>query len=660
MKSLIFIQKIFIRLLVTITAVLCIYNWDFLFATSSSYSPYGKKLISDVSRIPKNQFRTYYIDTVSMKELATQEIMKEPYLVYWGYPNKKIKYFGKMTWEGSKYNFSGSYDIWAYWIGEFEFSSSSSTKVTFDITKVYTDKASLYIDGKLVYSVGDKKEWDWLYNHTFQKWKHIIELEYDSNSTHGIFAMKVINWGQNVLTKEKVPTIIDTLSKKEGGIDLYFASVNRSSNETSGIIDVSLPNTKMPSIIILSSDGPVMWNFNSNNLKNIKAVIIASSNGWSYTNINNSVISLYTVRGNRLMAEDNNRNIMSIKRAIGYTPNSFYNQALQDLTSIVFSKPAWKVETDNLAATSNKGSNEYPDHSSSGPWKNAMDCSNATRSWIENWVLACYGIMDYGDEFWNDSDMCENKDIIWQKLACKIKTNICKSWYAVSTLYIDPIKFSLDSQKLASIAKNLNTNIYAVRDWIMTLWEYTCYNGTNIPTFQFDKNDPAIQSLYFDDLSDSWSQSQVTGILKFHLPNWNDVPFSPDLPKKKAYEACINLIKNWMSTTKYCTWNGEIIYTAWEKVVQNSATNTQKASSVTITNTNTKTTKAIKLTQESQDNIDKILTISKKRTETMSRSGKNLFIDGLLDQLEKTTSTKSDFKLYKAKLRQKLLALKIN
>lgn len=113
-----------------------------------------------------------------------------------------------------------------------------------------------------------------------------------------------------------------------------------------------------------------------------------------------------------------------------------------------------------------------------GPGTNNMSCSRTVSTRLENGNIACYGLWDYGREYWEDQNMCPTYDGEWYsnaKTGCKITTSICKSGFAKATKIIVPK--SLDTAELTRLAQLIGWTSDVLKWQVLKLWEYTCYDG---------------------------------------------------------------------------------------------------------------------------------------------------------------------------------------
>lgn len=109
------------------------------------------------------------------------------------------------------------------------------------------------------------------------------------------------------------------------------------------------------------------------------------------------------------------------------------------------------------------------------PQVNYMDCNNTMgRTAQENGKIGCYGVWDYGNSFGGDKNMCQKSIYGKSTKGCIIETQTCKSGYASATRRFTPANLDINGRKLRVLAKNLKTDIYTLRDEMVTVWEYTC------------------------------------------------------------------------------------------------------------------------------------------------------------------------------------------
>jgi hypothetical protein len=111
----------------------------------------------------------------------------------------------------------------------------------------------------------------------------------------------------------------------------------------------------------------------------------------------------------------------------------------------------------------------------SGPGYNAMSCANGQDGELPNGALACYGLWDYGDEFGNDVDMCGGYNPASdQKKAtgCVVRAPVCESDRAIASKHYMVKGISPTSIRILS--ENLKTSPEAVRQQLVSVWEYTC------------------------------------------------------------------------------------------------------------------------------------------------------------------------------------------
>ncbi len=121
-----------------------------------------------------------------------------------------------------------------------------------------------------------------------------------------------------------------------------------------------------------------------------------------------------------------------------------------------------------------------------GPKKNHFSCNRDSDLNIDDGELACYGLWDFGGEFGDDENMCQNSSYQKAITGCKISAPVCDSGKAVASRVISTYKPwyssanggspATDSQ-VATIAKNLKTSKDAVRSQLIQVWEYKCTDG---------------------------------------------------------------------------------------------------------------------------------------------------------------------------------------
>jgi hypothetical protein len=105
-----------------------------------------------------------------------------------------------------------------------------------------------------------------------------------------------------------------------------------------------------------------------------------------------------------------------------------------------------------------------------GPGVNVMSCSKPVAFNLPFAKVACYGIWDSGNEFGGDPDMCRTGG----GSGCLVKTLACESWSAITLKRTSPENMSINSSELMLYASTLGLSQEAVKQNIITLWEYTC------------------------------------------------------------------------------------------------------------------------------------------------------------------------------------------
>lgn len=110
------------------------------------------------------------------------------------------------------------------------------------------------------------------------------------------------------------------------------------------------------------------------------------------------------------------------------------------------------------------------------PKYNAMNCSSPSFLGKQAGEVACYGVWDYGNEFGDDKDMCQESIYGKAKTGCIVKTTACVSGSAVATRVLFPTS---SSQDISVMASNFKTSTGAVSSSnLLNVWEYTCQGTT--------------------------------------------------------------------------------------------------------------------------------------------------------------------------------------
>jgi hypothetical protein len=110
-----------------------------------------------------------------------------------------------------------------------------------------------------------------------------------------------------------------------------------------------------------------------------------------------------------------------------------------------------------------------------GPKFNAMDCNRSSSAQLSDGSVACYGLWDYGDEFGNDSSVCGGPDPLYENkktTGCVIPVKMCRSGKAIASSFYG--KNNMPQNKIAEFAKKLQSSESAVKNQIVSLWEYKC------------------------------------------------------------------------------------------------------------------------------------------------------------------------------------------
>lgn len=111
-----------------------------------------------------------------------------------------------------------------------------------------------------------------------------------------------------------------------------------------------------------------------------------------------------------------------------------------------------------------------------GPKYNAMSCNSTQNGSLRNGTLACYGLWDYGDEFGNDQANCGGLDPSYEKrkpTGCVIPAKMCASDKAIASNYYS-VRNGIDNATVSELATNLQATETAVREQLVSVWEYTC------------------------------------------------------------------------------------------------------------------------------------------------------------------------------------------
>ncbi len=332
----------------------------------SVQSPFWKKLVKNQSEIPNGQFRAYYIDTSNMQELLSQQIVSEIRLSYgWWWP---VPYSGKykspiITSEES-YSLSSERNLWVYWVWEFEFSQNGSTDVVFNIPQSGRDVFRLYVDGKLV-SDSKKEDW-WFISHRFEKWKHTIEAEYESFWHAGTFGMHIHKEPINIIGISDIAWVIDKITTRDWAINLFAVSAYGPDDDVTGIVNLTIPKTSAPSVLILDSYDSISWKIDTKNSGNIGAIIVTSYNGWSKI-IQTWDVGIYYAKGG-YMGWDNWAWISSnVQSKTWYKPNSsYYVSSGNNITlPVPIGTIEGKIKTQTSTTSSNASNSQQT--SSHGP-----------------------------------------------------------------------------------------------------------------------------------------------------------------------------------------------------------------------------------------------------------------------------------------------------
>lgn len=395
---------------------------------------------------------------------------------------------------------------------------------------------------------------------------------------------------------------------------------------------LEIPKTAEWKYLVLTAYEPVTWRLRNPNKVNPKKIIavwyhaqkLATTDGSS---IASNELHSYMTDGQyaftyKIGGEWHDAFVKWLeKKWILFGEKDFYGiYSAKD--AALFQKPEWTIVTDDDVWTKEE-------EKKVGPKKNIMNCSSPLSKDKANGELACYGVWDYGDEFWNDQHMCPQYGYSSEtNIGCKILTPACKSGYAYAATHLKPTGLALTSAKLALIAKNLNSTPELVHEHIPWLWEYVCYDGETIPQ---EVTPPVV-----DPVLDERGDFVMTFSTNSQTKKVENVTY------KLALAYCQKYRTQSQSLVKSCSWKEKVFYTQalWA------------ASSEILPAGDTE------LSQRQKNTANRILRTMKLRVKALSSEKKVNYINAQIARIKKTKTNTESSKLTQEYLLSELEVLK--
>lgn len=234
---------------------LIIFNFSFGNESDDSKIKTWGRYLNKENEIPVNQFKAFYINTKTPKNVIQSELVDKVSIKYAWNDFHKIK----------------SDDFGAYWVGYFDFEKDEKRLITINQSWAET---RIIIDGKVVFNGKNSNN---KLTHFFKKGRHKIEIEY-INNWHTTDFLVNIGVEQNIYSRENAVKLLHQLIDKK--TKLYYAGVYES-NTTDFTVDINIEQGFNPIILYLSSYESLKWKINNPYNVNIKAIVYDSNDSSS-------------------------------------------------------------------------------------------------------------------------------------------------------------------------------------------------------------------------------------------------------------------------------------------------------------------------------------------------------------------------------------------